>query len=65
MDHLHIRLPADLKLELKRHCRDRNIAVTSAIIMMIVRELRERDAAISGTTASHGVVPSLGFVLRQ
>lgn len=65
MDHLHIRLPEGLKLELKRHCRDRNIAVTSAIIMMIVKELRERNLAIEGMTDNHDVGSSLGFVLRQ
>lgn len=65
MDHLHIRLPVDLKFELKRHCRDQNVAVTSAIIMMIVRELRERSLATEATTDNNGDVPSLGFVLRQ
>lgn len=65
MDHLHIRLPRELKFELKKHCRDRNVAVTSAIIMMIVKELRERSLAIEATTDNHGDVPSLGFVLRQ
>lgn len=65
MDHLHIRLPEDLKCELKRHCRQQNVAVTSAIIMMIVKELRERNLATEGTTDSHGDGPSLGFILRQ
>ena len=65
MDHLHIRLPKELKLKLKTHCRDQNVAVTSAIIMMIVRELRERSLATEATADDHGDGPSLGFVLRQ
>ena len=65
MDHLHIRLPENLKFELKKHCRDQNIAVTSAIIMMIVKELRERSLATEATAEDHGDSPSPGFVLRQ
>lgn len=65
MDHLHIRLPADLKADLKRHCRAQNVAVTSAIIMMIFRELREHSLTLDGAAENHGESASLGFVLRQ
>lgn len=65
MDHLHIRLPAGLKADLKRHCRDQNIAVTSAVIMMIVKELQQRNSTLNGATESIGSASSLGFVLQQ
>ncbi len=65
MDHLHIRLPKDLKSELKRHCRDKNVAVTSAIIIMISKELRERNLVTGAATDNNGDAPSLGFVFRQ
>lgn len=65
MDHLHIRLPAELKDELKRHCRDQNIAVTSAIIMMIVKELREHTMTKQAMAEGNLQTASLGFVLRQ
>lgn len=65
MDHLHIRLPANLKSDLKRHCREQNIAITSAVIMMIIREMRERSLTLDRATDDHGEAPSLGFVLRQ
>ena len=64
MDDLHIRLPADLKHELKRYCREQNIAVTSAIIMMIVRELQEGNLTYQGSIENAEVQP-LGFILQQ
>lgn len=65
MEHLHIRLPLELKSHLKKHCRDQNIAVTSAIITMIVRELRERSLTLSDGVADDSDAAFLGFILRQ
>ena len=50
-------------LTLKQHCRDENIAVTSAVIIMIVRELQERTLTLNEVDQSE--TTSLGFVLRQ
>lgn len=65
MEHLHVRLPKELKFALKRYCRDNNIAVTSALIIMITNELRNRSFAIGDAANNPGDTPSLGFVLRQ
>ena len=65
MEDLHIRLPKGLKTKLKKHCRDQNIAVTSAVIFMITRELRERSLATDGEEFDQDSTPSLGFILRQ
>lgn len=65
MDHLHIRLPTGLKKQLKKHCRDQNISVTSALIIMINKELR--DGSLTNASATHDLDEghALGFVLRQ
>ncbi|WP_347918397.1 hypothetical protein [Paracoccus marcusii] len=64
MDDLHIRLPEALKKNLKKHCREANISMTSAIIIMINNELRDRkllppDSLVDDEDAF------VGFVLRQ
>lgn len=64
MDDLHIRLPEELKRQLKKHCRDANISVTSAIIIMITNEIR--DCRLSLTDAdSNEDDQFVGFLLRQ
>ncbi|MBK4216632.1 hypothetical protein JJJ17_11900 [Paracoccus caeni] len=64
MDDLHIRLPEGLKRQLKKHCRDANISVTSAIIIMITNELREQK--LSPLDSSIGDDDQfVGFLLRQ
>lgn len=65
MDHLHIRLPPELKRKLKVHCRDQNIAVTSAIIIMIARELHEHSLIPSETDIGQPGASYLGFMLQQ
>lgn len=64
MDDLHVRLPERLKNRLKTHCRNANISVTSAIIMMITNELREgRLAPVASDADDEG--DFVGFFLRQ
>lgn len=64
MDDLHIRLPEELKRQLKRHCRDANISVTSAIIIMITNEIRECRLSLSdGESTEEDEFVS--FLLRQ
>lgn len=65
MDHLHIRLPSDLKKKLREHCRSQNVAITSAIIIMIVRELHEHSLTSGEVVGCREGASSLGFVLRQ
>lgn len=65
MEHLHIRLPGTLKKQLKNHCRDQNLSVTSAVIVMITKELRERSLTASSETGTADEDRMLGFVLRQ
>lgn len=65
MDHLHIRLPTGLKKQLKKYCRDQNISVTSALIIMINKELRDRSLTNASATHEPDEGHALGFVLRQ
>lgn len=64
MDDLHIRLPKELKQQLKRHCRDANLSVTSAVIVMITNELRDKTLSppLSDDNTDDQFV---GFFLRQ
>lgn len=64
MDDLHIRLPEELKRKLKRHCRDANLSVTSAIIIMITNELRDRRLS-SLDSDVNDEDQFVGFLLRQ
>lgn len=64
MDDLHIRLPEELKRKLKKHCRDANISVTSAIIMMITSELRDRKLSLPDSDMD-GEDNFVGFLFRQ
>lgn len=64
MDDLHIRLPKELKQQLKRHCRDANISVTSAIIMMITNEIRDGRLSLPDRK-SNDENEFVGFLLRQ
>lgn len=64
MDDLHIRLPEELKNQLKKHCRGANLSVTSAIIMMITNELREGRLAPAAKNAEDED-QFVGFFLRQ
>lgn len=64
MDDLHIRLPEELKRQLKRHCRDANISVTSAIIIMITNEIRDCRLSLSDAE-SNDENAFVGFLLRQ
>lgn len=64
MDDLHIRLPEGLKRQLKKHCRDANISVTSAIIMMITSELRDRKLSPPDNDMDDED-KFVGFLLRQ
>lgn len=64
MDDLHIRLPEELKRRLKRHCRDANLSVTSAIIMMITNELHDRKLSPPGSDM-RDKDEFVGFLLRQ
>lgn len=64
MDDLHIRLPEELKRQLKRHCRNANLSVTSAIIIMITNELRDPKLSPSGGDMNAGS-EFVGFLLRQ
>ena len=64
MDDLHIRLPEELKRQLKRHCRDANISVTSAIIMMITNELHDRRLSPPDNQMKDED-EFVGFLLRQ
>lgn len=62
MEHLHIRLPAELKNAFRQRCRERNISVTSALIMMMSEQVE--SAAADAASESYTTIP-LGFVLRQ
>lgn len=64
MDDLHIRLPKELKRQLKRHCRDANLSVTSAIIIMITNELHDRRLALPDSHMDDED-EFVGFLLRQ
>lgn len=64
MDDLHIRLPEELKRQLKRHCRDANLSVTSAIIMMITNELHHRRLS-PPDNHMNDEEEFVGFLLRQ
>ena len=60
-----LNLSSDLKKKLREHCRAQNVAITSAIIIMIVRELHEHSLTSGEVVGCREGVPSLGFVLRQ
>ena len=64
MEDLHIRLPKELKQHLKKHCREANISVTSAIIIMINSELRDRKLSPPGSLVGDEDA-FVGFMLRQ
>lgn len=48
MDHLHIRVPAALKEKFKERCKNYNVALTSAIIMLMKKELQSDDLTENG-----------------
>lgn len=41
MDDLHIRLPSQLKHDFRERCARKNISMTSALIFMMDRELKD------------------------
>lgn len=63
MEHLHIRLPAELKHAFRQRCRDRNISVTSALIIMMTAEV-EWPGFVTPIARDELTMP-LGFVLQQ